>query len=364
MPTTPFLAAETRMGAVFADYEGWTLPMLYLPVPEEIGRGRAIGGLVDRSNWGKLRITGKDAIEFVNNYTTQNLQTLAPGKGMQAAVTTWKGTMIDHVFVQREADGLLLFTHPGRVGAIRSALKKYLLNVEVAFSDETEELGLAYLFGPYARAVVAKATGLQPDWAMHDPVKAKVGGVGVTVTRTWPAFGEGFHFLVTKDDAKAMFESLAKEADAKGVLPIGQDAWEQLRVEQGIPTFGHEIGPDVNPWEARLTDSVSMRKGCYLGQEVIARLANYDKVQRYLTGLRYSGPAPEEGAEIRSDGQKVGVVTSVAAGVALGFVKGAYVEPGTRLEVQVGDGTVPVVTETLPFWRDMVGQGIGARHEQ
>lgn len=364
MPTTPFHSVETRLGAVFADYEGWELPKLYLPVPEEVGRGRNLGGLVDRSDWGKLRLTGKDAVEFVNNYTTQNLKALAPGKGLQTAVTTWKGTMIDHVFAQREEDGLLLLTHPGRAGAIRSALEKFLLNVEVAFEDQTEQFGLAYLFGPYARAVVAKATGLQPVWAMHDPVRVRVGGVETVVSRTWPAFGEGFHFLVKQEDARAMFEALAHEADAKGVLPIGQEAWEQLRVEVGIPCYGHEIGPEVNPWEARLADSVSMRKGCYLGQEVIARLANYDKVQRYLTGLRYAGPAPEEGSEIRSDGQKVGVVTSVAPGMALGFVKGSYVAPGTRLEVQVGEQVVPVVTETLPFWRDMAGQGIGARHEQ
>lgn len=362
MPTTPFQSIEARLGAVFADYEGWELPKLYLPVPEEVGRGRSLGGLVDRSHWGKLRVTGKDAVEFVNNYTTQNLKTLAPGKGVQTAVTTWKGTMVDHVFAQRTEDGLTLLTHPGRAEAIRSALEQFLLNVEVQFEDDTERQGLAYLFGPFARAIVTKATGLQPVWSMHDAVKVQIGGVEVIVSRTWPAFGEGFHFLVDNADARAMFEALAHEADAKGVLPIGQEAWEILRIEQGIPSYGHEIGPEVNPWEARLADSVSMRKGCYLGQEVLARLANYDKVQRYLTGLRFSGPAPAVGAEIRSDGQKVGVVTSVAPGMALGFVKGDHVEPGTKVEIQTETGVVPAATETMPFWRDMVGQGIGARH--
>jgi len=364
MPTTPFQPVESRLGAVFAEYEGWELPKLYLPVPEEAERGRSLGGLVDRSHWGKLRVTGKDAVEFVNNYTTQNLKALAPGKGLQTAITTWKGTMIDHVFAFREEDGLFLLTHPGRAGAIRAALEKFLINVEVAFEDLTERMGLAYLFGSLARSIVTKATGLQPTWALHDPIKVRVGGADVTVMRTWPAFGEGFHFLVDDANARAMYEALAQEADAKGVLPIGQEAWEILRVEQGIPSFGHEITPEVNPWEARLADSVSMRKGCYLGQEVIARLANYDKVQRYLTGLRYSGPAPSVGAEIRSDGQKVGVVTSVAPGMALGFVKGAYVEPGTRLEIQAGEAAIPAVTEPRPFWQELAGQGIGARHEQ
>lgn len=364
MPSTPFLPVESRLGAVFSDYHGWELPKLYLPVPEEVGRGRSLGGLLDRSHWGKLRVTGKDAVEFVNHYATQNLQALAPGQGVQTAVTTWKGTMLDHVFLYREDEGLFLLTHPGRSGAIRSALEKFRLNVDVHFEDLTEQLGLAYLFGPLARAVAAKATGLAPEAAMHDPVAVTVGGSAATMVRTWPAFGAGFHFLVANAQARPVFEALAHEADAKGVLPIGQEAWEQLRVEAGIPAFGHEITPEVNPWEARLADSVSMRKGCYLGQEVIARLANYDKVQRYLTGLRYAGPSPRVGAEIRSGEQKVGVVTSVAPGLALGFVKGAFVEPGTRLEVLVGEEAVPALTETLPFWRDMVGQGIGARHGQ
>lgn len=364
MPTTPFRPLEARLGAVFADYEGWQLPKLYLPVSEEAQRGRSLGGLVDRSHWGKLRVKGKDALEFVNNYTTQNLKALAPGKGLQTAVTTWKGTMVDHVFVSRTQDDLHLVTHPGRTPAIRSALEKYLINVDVQFEDDTERQGLLYLFGPYARAIVAKATGLQPDWAMHDPVPARIGGADVTITRTWPAFGEGFHLLVDQAHAATMFEALVQEADARGVLPIGQDAWEILRVEEGIPSYGHEIGPDVTPWEVRLADSVSMRKGCYLGQEVLARLANYDKVQRYLTGLRYAGPAPAVGAEIRAEGKKVGVVTSVAPGLALGFVKGAFVAPGTRLEIPVGEETVAAVTETRPFWQELVGQGVGARHGQ
>lgn len=364
MPVTPFRPLEARLGAVFADYEGWELPKLYLPVPEEAERGRSLGGLVDRSHWGKLRVKGKDAVEFVNNYTTQNLKTLAPGKGLQTAVTTWKGTMVDHVFLQREEDGLRLLTHPGRAEAIRSALEKFLLNVDVQFEDDTERQGLVYLFGPLARSIIAKATGLQPVWAMHDPVRARIGGVEVTIARTWPAFGEGFHILVDHEQAVPLFEAIAREADDKGVLPIGQEAWEILRIEQGIPSYGHEIGPDVNPWEARLADSVSMRKGCYLGQEVLARLANYDKVQRYLTGLRYSGPAPAVGSEVRAEGRKVGVVTSVAPGMALGFVKGAFVEPGTRLQIQVGEETIPAMTDDRPFWKDLVGQGVGARHGQ
>ncbi|MNY27240.1 Aminomethyltransferase [compost metagenome] len=180
---------------------------------------------------------------------------------------------------------------------------------------------------------------------------------------TWAAFGAGYHVLVANASAGAVYDALVREADAKGMLPIGHEAWEQLRIEQGIPAFGHEIGEDVNPWEARLADSVSMSKGCYLGQEVIARLANYDKVQRYLVGLRFEGDRfPVQGAELQVDDKKVGIVTSVAGNLGLGFVKGAHVAPGTRVVVKAGEERFSAMIEARPFWSGLHNEGIGARY--
>ncbi|MNL36241.1 hypothetical protein D3C87_1583120 [compost metagenome] len=106
-----------------------------------------------------------------------------------------------------------------------------------------------------------------------------------------------------------------------------------------------------------------MAKGCYLGQEVIARLANYDKVQRYMVGLRFGGERPPaQGAELQVEGKKVGVVTSVAGELGLGFVKGAHVAPGTRVVVTTGDGTSPAVIEARPFWSGLLNEGIGPRY--
>ncbi|HEY9900741.1 MAG TPA: glycine cleavage T C-terminal barrel domain-containing protein [Pantanalinema sp.] len=363
MPATPFKPSETRLGAAFGASGDWELPVRFLPVLEEVGRGRSLGGIVDRSDWGKLWLAGKDAADFLHNYTTHDVKALAPGKGIQTAVTTWKGTMVDHVFVMRREDGLWVLTHPGRSRAVKDALEKYLLGVDVTLEDRTEGYGLLYVFGQLSRPVMAKATGLQPSWPQHAPVPVRIGGAEALVASTWGAFGEGYHVLVTNDAATTVYDALVREADAKGMLPIGSEAWERLRIEQGIPAFGHEITEAVNPWEARLADSVSMAKGCYLGQEVIARLANYDKVQRYLVGLRFEGDRlPEQGAEIHVDDKKVGVVTSACAELGLGFVKGAYVAPGTRVVVKTGDKSTPAMVEARPFWSGLVNEGIGPRY--
>lgn len=363
MPATPFKPSEARLGATFGTSGDWELPTRFLPVVEEVGRGRSLGGILDRSDWGKLWLSGKDAADFLHNYTTHNIKALAPGKGLQTAITTWKGTMVDHVFVMRREDGLWLLTHPGRAQAVQSALEKYLLGVDAAIEDRTEGYGLLYVFGQLAPPVMAKATGLQPVWGQHAPVSVRIGGAEALVAATWPAFGEGYHVLMANNVATAVYDALVREADAKGMLPIGSEAWEHLRIEQGIPAFGHEIGEDVNPWEARLADSVSMAKGCYLGQEVVARLANYDKVQRYLIGLRFgSDRTPSIGSEIQVEGKKVGVVTSAMAGSALGFVKGAHVEPGTRVAIKAGEESIPALLESRPFWSGMLNEGIGARY--
>lgn len=353
MPTTPFKPAEAPLGAVFAEVGGFELPRQYLPIHEEAERGRSLGGIVDRSDWSKLWITGKDALEFLNNYTTNNLMALQPGQGLSTAITTWKGTMVDHVFLQREGDGLRMLAHPGRAGAIRRALETFMLNVDVKIEDHTHAQGMLLVFGSLARALLLQATGLRELGAMHEPLRARIAGALVVVVKTWPLGAEGYHLLVQAEAAPAVFTAIAELADAKGVLPLGFEAAEILRVEAGIPVFGHEIGEDVNPWEARLSGSVSMAKGCYLGQEVVARLANYDKVQRYVMGLRLSGSqSPAQGAEIQKDGQKVGVVTSAVPGTALGFVKTAFAAPGTTVVVEVAGAQVPAVLEAMPFWRE------------
>ena len=128
----------------------------------------------------------------------------------------------------------------------------------------------------------------------------------------------------------------------RGAVPVGVDAVEAVRIERGIPAFGKDLTEDYNPHEANLVHHVSFSKGCYIGQEVIARLQTYKKVSKYLVGLRWEGEGPAPGSFLAHDGRRMGIVTSAArlphtgGNVGLGYVRKAFVEDGKAVVDEAG----------------------------
>lgn len=369
MPSTPFHDAEKSIGATFGEFSGWQMPRHFATLQDELAQARMNGGIADLSHWSKLKLSGADAAEFLNNYTSQNIMALQEGQGLQTAVTTWKGTMIDHVFVYRLEDGLRLIGHAETADAIRKSLEKYLFGVDVTIEDLTAERGMLYVFGKHAAAILEQAAQ-EPvaDLPMHAFRLLDLGGADSLAARTWPLMGEGFMVLIPVEQVSAGFEAVHAAAQEHGVPFIGLEAFEILRVEAGMPSFPQEINENRNPWEVRLADSVSMNKGCYLGQEVIARLVNYEKVQRYLVGLLLSSPVEAGLSLLDENGKAIGQLTSVAFApdaekpVALGFIRKDWAQEGRKVKVASGDASIEAEVRDLPFWKDVAGAGLAPRY--
>jgi folate-binding protein YgfZ len=156
--------------------------------------------------------------------------------------------------------------------------------------------------------------------------------------------------VVAETDGPRLRDALA----AAGAEPVGPDAVEALRVELGIPAFGKELGESYNPLEAGLLPLISFTKGCYIGQEVVARLNTYDKVKKRLVGLRWNGESPEAGAPLLMEGKQAGVMTTSArsprfGGIGLGYVRKAHATTGTELIADSSGGPTPVRVAALPI---------------
>lgn len=369
MPRTPFHDVFATLGANFGEFSGWEMPRHFAGLAAEVLKARTQGGIVDLSHWSKLKISGADAAEFAHNYTTHHIKGLAEGSGLQTAVTTWKGTMIDHVFVYRLEDGLRMIGHPGTGPVIAQALRKFMFNVDVSLEDVTEARGMLYVFGPHAVEILEAASDeTLSEIPMHGFKLVSLDGSDALVARTWPLFGGGFRVLIPEEQAAVGLRAILRAGQALDVPLVGLEAYERLRIEAGMPSFPQEINEERNPWEVRLADSVSMNKGCYLGQEVIARLANYQKVQRHLVGLRLARPVEPGQSLVDEDGKAVGKVTSVAVApdgerpVALGFLKPDWAQEGKVVRVSAGEGVVEAEVRDLPFWKDRVGGGVTPRY--
>jgi folate-binding protein YgfZ len=296
-------------------------------------------GLLDRSERGKLALSGAEAASFLQGQVSNDVERLSPGTGCYAAFLTPKGKMLGDVRILATADELLLDTERLALQALFNMIRRFSLGYQVELHKRTLERGLLSLIGPDS-ARVAGVEELLPGEHAHASVT--LGDVPVRAIRT----DVGIDLLCDSAHTDALRERLA---DA-GAVPVAEAAAECLRVEQGRPRYGIDLDDSVIPQEAGLNErAVSFTKGCYVGQETVARLYYRGKPNRQLRGLRLSAPV-EPGEELGFEGRAVGRVASVAQSPRFGPIALALVrrEAAPGVTVSVGDAVTAQVAE-LPF---------------
>ncbi|MBX3472482.1 MAG: folate-binding protein YgfZ [Planctomycetes bacterium] len=342
-PLRPWSAARGAVGGTAAICPEAT----YGDEAAEYAALREGAGLWDAGAWGVFRFAGPSRLSFLHKYCTQDVKDLAPGAGAYGCCLTVKGGMVtDLRALAREDDALVLVTPAGRA-PLPQHLTKFALfdKVTIAPADDLTLLGL---HGPRAAAVAAAALGAPapegPPWT-HAAVPWSGGPVQVAVA---PLGGvAGLHLVVARDAAPALADALV----AAGARPVGSAALEQVRVEEGVPLFGVDLDERTIPIEAGLeAQAISFSKGCYLGQEVIARIAHRGHVNRVLAAVRLAGDPAAAQVPLLRDGKEVGAVTTWArspragAAVGLGLLHRKHADPGTPLEAGAGGPTATVVT--------------------
>ena len=297
-------------------------------------------GLFDRSERGKLAVTGEEAADFLDSLLSNDVKGLAEGAGCYATLLTHKGRMLADVRVLRTAEGVWLDTERPGLQALFDALRQFRIGYRAELHKRTLERGLFSLIGPGADRLLPAP----PGEAEHANVAAVVGGVDVVAVRT----DVGIDLIC--DSARAA--ELRAALEAGGARAVGEASVECLRVERGRPRFGIDMDETTMPQEAAINDrAVSYTKGCYVGQETVARLYWKGKPNRHLRGLRLSGPA-SPGAALHLDAAEVGQLGTVAVSpihgpIALGLVRRAA-SPGDVLRVG-DDGAVSATVVDLPF---------------
>jgi folate-binding protein YgfZ len=297
--------------------------------------------VVDRSERGKLALTGAEAKEFLHGQVTNDIEGLEPGSGCYAAFLTHKGKMLgDLRILDAGAAGLLLDCERATLQELFNMIRRFKLGREVELHKRTLESGLLSLIGPHARRV-AGAEDLPATEHAHRT--ARIAGAEVRLIAT----DLGVDVLCGAADAEAVAAALM----AAGAVPAGEDAAEVRRVETGRPRYGFELNDTVIPQEAGLNArAVSFEKGCYVGQETVARLYFRGKPNRHLRGLRLTGAAAQGDALVLGE-REVGRLGTVVASPVHGPIALALVrrEAAPGDVVAVGDGDVRAEVVDLPF---------------
>jgi folate-binding protein YgfZ len=263
-------------GAAFTSLGGLEVVARF---PDEPASGPA---LFDWSARQVLKATGEDRLSFLHGMCTAEVKGLPAGGAAYAAFLTSKGAMVADGRIWNLGEALLIDVEPGRLPAVREYLEKHLVSEEVELSDAS---------GEHAVLSLASFAGRPP--APHPAAPSRLPG--------------GVDLLVPRAELAATWERLV----GSGLRPAGFEAWEMRRIEAGVPRFGQDMDERTIPLEANLEAAISYQKGCYVGQEVIARATFRGHVNRKLARLSFGGRAPAAGAEIRAGERVVGRVTSV-----------------------------------------------------
>lgn len=301
-------------------------------------------GLLDRSQRGRLALSGSGAAEFLNGQVTNDVQRLQVGEGCYAAFLTHKGKMLGDLRILRTEQELLLDTERVALQSLFDMIRRFKIGFDVELHKRTLETALLSLIGPASRAVAERTFGTQlPPIGEHDHLAC--GAVRLVATDV------GLDVIC---DA-GMAEGIAVGLRAAGASPVSDEAAETLRVERGRPRYGVDLDETVIPQEAGLNErAVSFTKGCYVGQETVARLYYKGKPNRLLRGLLLpSEPLPmtEPGAELKLGDRTVGHVGSAAISPALGRIGLALLrrEAAPRERVRIGERGGSATVVELPF---------------
>jgi folate-binding protein YgfZ len=326
-------------GKTVGDVSGRSVVLAYGSVAAEYEALHARAALFDRSHRGRLRVSGDRAAEMVAGLVTNDVSGLAPGQGCYAAALTAKGKIVAdlRIFVE---EGSVLTDAPPRAAEGWAAMVKKFVNPRLApHGDETTRLRDIGVFGPNARHVVSTVTGVQAPaltaLAPYAHATVQIDGATILVASVPDLGMEGFELIVPAESYAVLWQ---RAVDA-GATPAGLEAWEIARVEAGRPEWGLDIDETTIPQEANFDElhAISYTKGCYVGQETVARVHFRGHVNKHIRGVRAPGvDPPPRGATLHDQaGAPVGEIRTAVrspmlGGIALAMVR-REVTPGAQL---------------------------------
>lgn len=306
---------------------GWELPAVYTDPATEYQAATTGAAMHDASYVGRLKGTGPDLLDLLNRMSTNLVLNLQPSQGAPTILTTDRGRILDLLGVTHLGEYVLLLTSPGAQPVVIEWLDKYTIMEELTIEDITTSVAMLSVVGPRSQAAVEQWAGVSlGELAPFHCAAASFQGHSVQIIRRPLGELPAYDLLVAPESAAAVWQSLADD----GVIPLGMEAFEASRINYGVPAYGLEMGEPYNPLEAGLIGSIDFHKGCYIGQEVIARLDTYQKVQRQLVTLRFSPDATVAAdSPLHQEGRQVGKVTSVSQLPTTGEIIGlGYVRKG------------------------------------
>jgi tRNA-modifying protein YgfZ len=330
---------------------------------------RTSAGLFDATNYyGRLFARGKDAIDLLHRMSTNDLKPLEEAKSQSVltVLTNEKGRFVDVLKVVRDSSGdTLLITSKDKEQAVIDWLDKFVIMEDARFEPATEKITQFLICGPNATSIISRyCVQEMAETSRSSVFDLHFESANATLVKAPSVAGNGWFVLTAAESAAKVRSHLETDVLAEDGAIFDSELFEILRIENGTPIAPNEINEKHNPLELAIaSEAVSFTKGCYIGQEVIARLDAQGKVQRQLVGLKFADRLPSIGDRISDEslagvtplGDEIGEITSIAnspsfGNIGLGYVRAKYANPGKVVSVKDNEGhKLPATIVKLPF---------------
>jgi tRNA-modifying protein YgfZ len=327
--------------AIYHTSQGATFDAQYPHIPASFGNNdqaleAAHSGamLADRSHWGQILVSGEDRLRFLHNQSTADFNALKPGSSCNTVFVNSTGRTIDLALALILENEVLLMVSPGKGNTIFQLLDRYIFFADKVTIQETTQACFS-LIGDQSSQLLAAAKIPSSFQQSID-----IDGTPVRIVADSGLGLPGYTLFMDAAAAPQVWQKLI----TLGAIPGGEECWEELRIRQGRPAVDRELTTDYNPLEVGLWQTISFTKGCYIGQETIARLNTYKGVKQYLWGIELEGVA-KIGSDLILDDTKVGTLTSCQGQRGLAYLKSKA--GGVGLQVQVGNTTGTIID--IPF---------------
>lgn len=346
------------LGATLKVEQDWRMPILFRDFQSEYAAVRKAVGLIDLSYRGKIEVTGKDRAGFLHRMLSNDIENLGLGSGCYATLLSATGKVLMDMNVLVLANSILIGTEMGMEKKLISLLSKFIVTDDVKFRDVTEEFALIALQGPRSEALAqALFPGPFPELSDRQHANFQIGDTDVTLIRISRTGEWGYHLQIPRHEAREVTERVMVVGKLYGLKPVGFGASEILRIEAGYLRYGIDMDDDLTLPETGLEDlAASETKGCYPGQEVVARTKTYGGLNRKIAGVVFAkGPLPAAGDRIYAEDKEVGRITSACVspslekGIAIAVLAKGFFEGPKEVKIRSGGRETQAVTTALPF---------------
>jgi folate-binding protein YgfZ len=311
----------------------------------------------DRSGRGRIEVSGPDRARFLHNLTTNDVKRLAVEQGQEAFVTSLQGKTLGFVTLLACEGRIMVRSDPGAFEALGPHLRKYGVFDDVAIDDVSPQTFEFHLAGPRIEELLHRLGAKLPQAQELAHTSARIGPAAVRIVREAPTGRPGLTLIGAADSARVVADQIHAAGAGLGLADGDEATFEAARIEAGTPCSGQDVTADNLPQEVgRDARAISFVKGCYLGQETVARIDALGHVNKHLRALKLPpGAVPAPGAEIEAAGKSVGTITSAvdspgwACPVALGYLRTSHAAAGTEVQVRQGDTPVTAVVADFPM---------------